>query len=175
MDEPCEVCGAPLDASHARGGCPSLPASGGQTALGRAEPGRRLLSSGPEVLVLLGLEVAAAPFVPVGVLVSLGIAGWLAVRDLGGGIRHPGRHLAGVRVVDAATGAVPTPQQAVVRNLPAILCWLLAVVPGVELLGWAGLLLLGMVDLTLILADPLGRRLGDRLASTKVVPGRPGG
>lgn len=174
MDESCEVCGAPLDVLHARGGCPSLPASGGGTALGRAAPGRRLLSSGPEVLVLLGLEVAVAPFVPVGVLVSLFIAAWLAVRDLGGGVRHPGRRLAGVRVVDAATGAVPTPQQAVVRNLPAILCWVLAVVPGVELLGWAGLLLLGVVDLTLILADPLGRRLGDRLASTKLVPGRPG-
>jgi uncharacterized RDD family membrane protein YckC len=152
-----------------------VPAPPRRSAVGRADPRRRLLASGPELLLLLGLEIAAAPFLPVGIVVSLCIAGWFAVRDLVGGALHPGRRLAEVRLVDAATGRVPTARQALVRNLPYILGWLVAAVPGFEIAGWAFLALAGAVDLGMVLADPLGRRLGDRLAGTKVVPGHPEG
>lgn len=179
MPRPCSACGSPPDATCARQGCPhglpGPPAPRPRTAVGRADPRRRLLASGPELLVLLGLEIASAPFVPVGIAVSLAIALWFSVRDLVGGAMHPGRRIVGVRLVDAETGRVPTTRQALLRNVPYIVGWLVAAVPGFEVAGWAFLALSGALDLGLVLADPLGRRLGDRLAGTKVVPGHPEG
>lgn len=179
MSEPCAVCGHPPDPACGRPACPQAGAGGlaprRRSAVGRADPRRRLLASGPELLLLLGLEVAAAPFVPVGIGVSLAIALWFSVRDLVGGALNPGKRIAGVRLVDAETGRVPSHRQAVLRNLPYILGWLVAAVPGFEVVGWAFLAAAGFLDLGLVLADPLGRRLGDRIAGTKVVPGHPDG
>ena len=173
-DQPA-MPGVPGDDADGPGGTVETTVARQRTALLRSTVQQRFLSAGPELLVLLGIEVVTAPFVPVGILASLAIATWLAVRDVDGGAWHPGRRLAGLKVVDATTGRGPTVQQALMRNLPAVACWLLAVLPGVEVLGWIALLVLGAVDLSLILTDPFGRRIGDRLASTKVVPGTPEG
>jgi hypothetical protein len=151
----------------------ALPAPPRPSAIGRATPSRRLLAAGPEFLILMGLEIVSAIFVPVGVAISSFIALYVATRDISGGRFHVGKRLARVRVVDAATGLVPTHGQAVLRNAPYILGWLIAVIPGLELVGWGLLLLSALVDVGLVLADPLGRRLGDRLARTKVINGHP--
>lgn len=151
----------------------TLPAPPLPSAVGRATPARRLLASGPEFLILLGLEIISAIVVPVGVVISSLIAIYATIRDIGGGRFHVGKRLACVRVVDAETGLVPTHGQAILRNAPYILGWLIALIPGLEFVGWGLLLLSALVDLGLVLADPLGRRLGDRLARTKVINGHP--
>ena len=140
------------------------------TALPRAELGRRLGGSGLEFLVLFGLEVASAVFVPVGVVLSLLAAGYFATKDLGGGRYSLGKRIARTRVVDAQTGQVPPAGRLVLRNAHLSLGFLMAVVPGFEVLGWALLALGATVDLLMLVADPQGRRLGDRLAHTQVVP-----
>lgn len=179
MSEPCVMCGDPPTPACGRTGCPHpVPPAvepRRRSAVGRADPRRRLLASGPELLLLLGIEVAAAPFLPIGVGVSLAIALWFTVRDLVGGALNPGKRIAEVRLVDAETGRVPTTRQAILRNLPYILGWLVAAIPGFEVVGWAFLAMAGALDLGMVLADPLGRRLGDRIAGTKVVPGHPEG
>ncbi len=191
MSRSCEVCGDPLDdaafciipACPHRDAArrleaeaePAPPAPRRRSAVGRADPSRRLLASGPEFLILMGLEVLSALVVPVGAALSLLIAAYMAGRDLGGGRYSLGKRLAGVRVVDAATGEAPTARQAVTRTAPYVLGWLLAVLPGFEVFGWGVLLLGAAIDLGLVMRDPLGRRLGDRLAGTKVVDGHPDG
>lgn len=143
---------------------------GKPVSLPRADLGRRLGGSGMEFLVLFGLEVASAVFVPVGVVLSLLAAGYFAAKDLGGGRYSLGKRIARTRVVDARTGAVPPPARLVLRNGPLAAGFLFSVIPGLEILGW-GLLLFGTtLDLLMIVADPQGRRLGDRLAGTQVVP-----
>lgn len=191
MARSCELCGDPLDDAAfciipecphrdaakrvEAAASPAPPQARPRSAVGRADPNRRLLASGPEFLILMGLEVFGAFLVPVGAVLSLLLAAYMAVRDLGGGRFSLGKRLAGVRVVDAATGSTPTAQQAVLRNAPYVVGWLMAVLPGFEVVGWAVLLLGAAVDLGLVLRDPLGRRLGDRLANTKVVDGQPDG
>ncbi|MEC7947995.1 MAG: RDD family protein [Myxococcota bacterium] len=154
---------------------PMPPRMPRRSAVGRADPRRRLLASGPEALLLLGVELASAPFVPLGIGASLVIALWFCVRDLVGGAWNPGKRLAQVRLVDASTGRVPGSRQAILRNLPYVLGMLLGAVPGIEIAGWSALAMMALLDLGMVLIDPLGRRLGDRLAGTKVVAGHPGG
>ncbi len=88
---------------------------------------------------------------------------------------YPCKYWMSILGADAETGRIPTTRQAILRNLPYILGWLVAAIPGFEVVGWAFLAMAGALDLGMVLADPLGRRLGDRIAGTKVVPGHPEG
>lgn len=120
--------------------------------------------------MLLAAEVAFVLLPPLGVLTGLLGAAFFALRDRGGGRFSPGKRLAGFVVVDAATGGSPSPRQALIRNAPATAGFALAIVPGLELTGWALLLASASLDLALILVGPGARRLGDLLAGTRVVP-----
>ena len=135
------------------------------------ELGRRLGGGGLEFLALFAVEVLAAAIVPVGVLISLLGAVYFAVRDLDGGRYSVSRRLTRTHLVDAETGAAPPIERVILRNAPMALCFVLAIIPGVELLGWLGMVGLSVLDLLLVMADPRGRRLGDRLAKTVLVQG----
>ena len=130
---------------------------------------RRLVSSGPELALALGLEVLGVLLGPLAPVVSLSLAVYFALRDQDDSRLSFGKRLTHLRVVDEQTGALATPRQAVVRNLPLVAGFVLAVVPGVEVVGWGLLALTTLVEGAAVLLDPRGRRLGDRLAGTRVV------
>lgn len=138
----------------------------------------RLGASGVELLCLTVLEVVGvvlgpATFFGAGVLTSLVAAAFWALRDLGAGAASPGKQLVGLTLVDATTGAPATAGQALQRNGAMIAAWLLAALPGP--LGWLGALaVLGVaaVEAGSALVDPEGRRLGDRIAGTRLVARR---
>jgi len=133
---------------------------------------RRLLCSGPEFLLLLGGEMLMALVTPLGILWSLTAAAYMATKDRKGGVLSLSKHFSGLRVVDAETGAVPTDKQAFLRNSMYVVGWILAVLPGVEVFGWSLLVFGGVIDMLLVLFDPEGRRIGDRIAGTRVIPPR---
>ncbi len=128
-----------------------------------------MLGSAPELGLLLAAEMAFVLVPPLGMLTGLAGAAFYALRDRHGGRYSPGKRLAGFTVVDANTGAPPTPRQAALRNAPSVAGFALAIVPGLELTGWALLLVSACVDVALILAGPDARRIGDLLAGTCVV------
>lgn len=138
----------------------------------------RLGASGVEllcltVLELVGLALGPATFFGAGVLTSLVAAAFWALRDLGAGAASPGKQLVGLALVDANTGAPATAGQALQRNGAMVFAWLLAALPGP--LGWLGALaVLGVaaVEAGSALLDPEGRRLGDRIAGTRLVARR---
>lgn len=134
-----------------------------------APPLRRLAGSGTELMLALGLEAASALLGPIGVVVSLGLAIFFALRDLDGGMYSPGKRLLGLRVADAKTHAPCTAKQAMLRNAPRALLFTLAVVPGVEVLAWVGLIGGAFAAMAQALIMENGQHLGDRLAGTRVV------
>ena len=128
---------------------------------------------------LIGL-LSVVPFIgtAVGVLIGglfslLGAIYW-AVKDTDGGRRSLGKRIGGMRVVDAATGKAASTGQALTRNSYFVVACLIAVIPGIEVIGWALFALAVAVDSALILQDGGGRRLGDRLAGTQVLPTKDG-
>jgi hypothetical protein len=147
--------------------------------------GRRLGSSGVEYLLCLlaemftGSLIGVLSIVPilgtaVGVLIgglfSLCAALYWAVKDTAGGRRSLGKRLGTMQVVDAATGRQATNSQAVIRNSYFIVASLIAMIPGIEVLGWALFATAAGIDSALIFHDGGGRRMGDHLAGTQVVP-----
>ena len=138
------------------------------------ELGRRLGGSGLEFLALLLIELFTAPVPLIGMAAGVLGALYFALRDLDGGRTGISRRLTRSRLVDAETGAAPTVERALLRNAPMVACFLVAIIPGLEVFGWLGMLGLSAVDLLLVLTDPRGRRLGDRLAKTMLVRGDAG-
>lgn len=134
-----------------------------------APPIRRLAGSGTELMCALGLEAFSALLGPVGVVVSLSLAVFYALRDLDGGLYSPGKRLLGLRVVDAETHAPCTAKQAMLRNAPRALLFALAVVPGLEVVAWLGLMGGAFAAMAQALVVENGQHLGDRLAGTRVV------
>lgn len=147
--------------------------------------GRRLGSSGMEYLavlvgeILTGSLVGMFSVVPVigtllgaviGGVFSLLAATYWIIKDTGGGRRSVGKRVGRMQVVDVATGAPASAFQAALRNSYYIVACLLGVIPGVEVVGWAMFGLAALMDSALILSDGAGRRLGDRMAGTQVVP-----
>jgi len=143
---------------------------GSKVLLPKADMTRRLGGSGIEFLTLIALEIASAFLLPIGIVMSILAAIYMAVKDQGGGRFSIGKRIAHTRVVDAETGEVPDPLRLFLRNSVFVAAWVIAVIPGVEIFGWGLLALAGLVDLLMVIADPLGRRLGDRIAGTQVVP-----
>jgi len=83
--------------------------------------------------------------------------------------RSIGKKLLGLEVANLGGGDIDLVTSAK-RNITLALGTLLGVVP---LVGWvAGAVvgcILGIIEIVLVLVDPQGRRLGDRLANTQVV------
>lgn len=83
--------------------------------------------------------------------------------------RSPGKKLLGLEVVNLGGGDLDLAGSAR-RNITLALGTLLGAVP---VAGWvAGMAvgtILGLVESVLVLVDPRGRRLGDRIANTQVV------
>ena len=147
--------------------------------------GRRLGASGLEYLgflvaeILTGSLIGLLSVVPiVGTLAGVLIGGlfslcgaiYWAVKDTSGGRRSLGKRIGGMRVVDCETGRDASALQAVTRNSYFILACLIAIIPGVEVIGWVMFAAAVALDSALILQDDGGRRLGDRLAGTQVLP-----
>ncbi len=149
------------------------------------EIGRRLGSSGTEVAFYAAAEVTTASLavvlsvIPVigtlvgaaiGMFVSLLGAVYFGARDMRSGRFAVGKRLADNEVVDVATGAPASNVQGFVRNSYLALACVIAIIPGVEVIGWALFAVASAVDVGLIYLDPTGRRLGDHLAGTQVRP-----
>ncbi len=180
----CESCGDPVELAPAcvETACPhrtAAPPDSDPLAEAKEQPSldpatfapllRRLVASGPELALALFVEVLGVMLGPLAPVVSLSLAVYFAVRDQDDSRLSFGKRLAHLRVVDEQTGALATPRQAVLRNLPLVAGFVLAVVPGVEVVGWGLLVLTALVEGVAAALDPNGRRLGDRLAGTRVV------
>lgn len=137
---------------------------------------RRFAGDGLELITLYGLEVVGA----IAAFFTLGISGivssvigatYMAIKDLAHGKFSVGKLIARTRVVDAKTAELATAKQAVLRNSYYVAGWLLAALPDpIGYLGWAGVSLAILVDSLMVLASPSGRRIGDYIAGTQVVP-----
>jgi len=144
--------------------------------LPKAELPRRLGGAGLEFFILTVIELigmSLSPFTALisGMLASLFNAVYMAVKDIDAGKYSIGKRVGSTRVVDSASGAPASTKQAILRNAPYIACWTVAILPDpFGSFGFMAVFLFILVDLGLIVADPLGRRLGDRLAKTQVVP-----
>ena len=139
-----------------------LTITGGDSAPEGKEPtlGARFLAAlfdlflMPIILsVVFGLLFFAAPdTLRLIVLVVVSIA-WTCLRDVKGG-QGPGKRMAKIKVIDTATGQVPTVWQLILRN---VLLW----VPYVLLFGYP----IEMFIIFILKKD----RLGDRMAKCKVI------
>jgi uncharacterized RDD family membrane protein YckC len=137
---------------------------------------RRLGGSALEFLTMLGIEVLGTVLAPftwgiTGALTSLLVATYVGLKDLGAGRYSFGKRAVSVRIVDVVTLDRANNLKCFLRNLPYVVAWAVAILPVVgDIVGWSALGLLVLVDIGLILATPSGRRLGDYLAGTQVVP-----
>jgi uncharacterized RDD family membrane protein YckC len=137
---------------------------------------RRLGGSALELSTLVALEVVGTLLMGVTVGVSSAITSLLAavymgVKDLDGGRFSFGKRAVGTRVVDVKTLQRASAGKCFLRNLPWVLFWALAVVPVIgDFIGWSLLGVMTVLDVGMIIATPTGRRLGDLLAGTQVVP-----
>ncbi len=144
--------------------------------LPKANMQRRLGGAGLEFFILTVIEVigiALSPFTAFisGMLASLFNAIYMTVKDIDAGKYSIGKRVGKTRIVDALSGAPASTKQAILRNSPYIACWALAILPDpFGTFGFMAVFLFILVDLGLIVADPAGRRLGDRIAKTQVVP-----
>lgn len=161
-----------LDPASGATRAPQAPLPAGPVGLDPASfarPLRRLVASGPEFVIALAIEIFGTLLGPLGPVISLTLALYFLLRDQDDSRLSIGKRLTNLRVVDGETGALATARQAALRNLPWALGFLLAVVPGVEIMGWGLILVGGTIEALLMLLDPAGRRLGDHLAGTRVV------
>ncbi len=137
---------------------------------------RRLGGSALELGTLIGVELVGTllmgfTFGVSGAISSLLGAIYMGVKDLDGGRYSFGKRAVGTRVVDVKTLGRASTGKAILRNLPWVLAWLIAVIPVVgDSIGLPLIGLMALLDVGLIAATPTGRRLGDFLAGTQVVP-----
>lgn len=176
----CPECGERFDAE---GRCPNgHDFSAAETAVDIAtmpRPGhaRRLGGAFIEYSTIIMLDLIGAILSPFTAFVSGSLTGILVIayltliKDRPRNALSLGRRISRTRVVDQRTGEPITGQRAVLRNSYYAVLWLLSVFP--EPIGVFFLLVLApviMIDAILIVAHPQGRRLGDFLAKTQVVP-----
>ncbi len=153
------------------------PARGADVVVAPRPPlARRLGGSALEGVTLVVVEIIGVLAMSFtlgisGALTSLLAAIYMGVKDLDGGRFSFGKRAVGTRVVDATTLQRASNAKCFLRNLPWVLFWALAIVPVIgDFIGWSLLGLMAMIDVGLIIATPTGRRLGDFLAGTQVVP-----
>jgi uncharacterized RDD family membrane protein YckC len=147
--------------------------------LAKAPVAGRLGGAGLEMFTFFVLDIIGlllSPFTAMvsGMLTGLAAALYMGIKDLNGGHYSIGKRIAGVHVVDAKTGQPASRGQAVLRNSPYIAGWLLAVMPDpFGMVGWAVIFVALIVDTLMIVASPEGKRSGDLLAGTQIVPTKP--
>jgi len=172
----CEQCGE--KDGHAAG-CPNaaeepeLPERIGER-LPAAPVGRRLATSSLEyILLMIGIIAIAAS----GALTAFAshlvlpiLAVYWGVRGLKGGRYSPGKRLGRFRVVDAKTGQLATDKQCVLRNSYYVALILLAALPFWSFFNMFLVGLVMLLDVTIMIATPENRRIGDMIAGTQAVP-----
>ncbi len=176
----CHTCGEPEAAAAActRSDCPSkalapLPAT--KIELPPANMARRLGGSGLELVTLFLVDIAGgflsfgSAFIA-GICSSVLVGGYVLCKDMGGGTFSFGKLISQTRVVDATTGQAATTVQCVGRNVSYSALWLLSGIPFFDFGAWPLILLHVVVDVLMIVANPRGRRLGDFIVGTQVVP-----
>lgn len=188
----CQYCGTPFeveghctnpDCPEADEASSTLRATAGQPDSGtdmvlvpRPPLSRRLGGSALELSTLVVLEIIGSLLMGItvgvsGAVTSLVAAVYMGVKDLDGGRYSFGKRAVGTRVVDVKTLQRASAGKCVLRNLPWVLFWALAIVPVIgDFIGWSLLGIMALLDVGLIIATPTGRRLGDLLAGTQVVP-----
>ncbi len=184
MPRGCQQCGSDLDEA---GVCTNLECDAaiqrersGPPALPRVEIKRRLKGSGVEFGALMAIDLLG---LLVGVFLGFGIGGlitgfvtgvvmlvYMTVRDLNGGRYSFGKRWVKMKVVDVKELKPASNTQAVMRNITYIVALLGVFVDPIYVIGWGIVLGLILVDLFLIWRSPQGRRLGDLIAGTQVVP-----
>lgn len=138
----------------------------------KADLGKRFIAA-----IIDGLLAAGVSFIPVvgGIIGGL----YVLLRD---GLdlefmdrRSIGKKLMKLRPI-RLNGQPMDPMSSVKRNLPLAVSEVGSVFLVIPILGWIvaiffGLigLVIGIIELILVLTDPEGRRMGDKLAGTKVV------
>lgn len=143
-----------------------------QTAPAKADLGKRLIAA-----IIDGVLAAGVSFIPFigGIIGGL----YILLRD---GLdiefmdkRSIGKKLVKLRPV-RLDGQPMDPVTSVKRNLPLAVGVVGSIFWVIPILGWIvaflfGLVgaVLGIIELVLVLTDPEGRRMGDKLAETKVV------
>lgn len=135
---------------------------------------RRVAASGLETTVLVGLLVvfsALAPFtLALTEILCVLLALYWGAKDIDGGKWSLSKRLTVTRVVDRATGEIPSRGRLVMRNSYYLILCLLSAIPLIE---WATLSLVVTVmfiDLIVMVATPDSRRIGDFIANTQVIP-----
>ena len=184
MPRGCQLCGSDLDQA---GVCTNLDCSAavrgektGPPALPRVEVKRRLKGSGVEFGALMAIDLAG---LLIGFFLGFGIGGlitglvtgivmlvYMIVRDLNGGRYSFGKRWVKMKVVDVKELKPASNAQAVLRNITYIVALLGVFLDPTYVIGWGFVLALVAVDLLLIWRSPQGRRLGDLIAGTQVVP-----
>ena len=146
-----------------------------QVSLPKASIARRLLGSGIEYLAY-SMTIAIFSFFGFFTGGLLGLV-WVplvfvlvALRDLNGGAFSPGKRVGNLRVVDLRSARPASNFQALARNGYYLGLVLLMIVPLLKYLVQGFFFLFLVVDVMMIVASPGGRRLGDYLAGTQVVP-----
>jgi uncharacterized RDD family membrane protein YckC len=152
------------------------PAAGPLVQVPRPELPRRLGGSALELSTLIVVEIIGTLLMGLtigisGALSSLLAAVYMGVKDLDGGRYSFGKRAVSTRVVDVQTLERASAGKCFLRNLPWVVFWTLAIIPVIgDFVGWGLLGLMTVLDVGFILATPTGRRLGDFLAGTQVVP-----
>lgn len=141
----------------------------------KAAVGRRVASGALDYIVLIILIAVVNVLAPFTVylldfLAMPLVAAYWACRDLGGGRYAPGKLIGGFQVLDVTTGDVVGWKQALARNSYFVVLILLSAIPVVEWANMGLVALVMVVDVIVMLANPDGRRLGDMIAGTQVVP-----
>lgn len=177
----CADCGQTLDGDL----CPSghtqveVVRPGGRAIdLPRASPTRRLAGSGVEYFAYLAgitamAVVSALTLGLLDILLVPFLALFIAVRDVRAGRYSLAKRIGNMRVVQVGTGLPASDRQALVRNSYYIVLALLMMMP-IFLDTFAATLFWGcvVVDTLMVVGSSHGRRMGDRLAGTQVVPAR---
>jgi len=180
----CTECGSPLmdDGGCTNKDCSNYLKAGEAhlkpTTLPKAPLGRRIGGVLLERFIMWSIEgvgtlLSPFTFFVTGILSSITNAVYVSCRDLGAGKYSIEKKVGSLMVVDAKTGQPAKTWQAFARNSYYSLGWLLNIIPmtlGIGLGAACFMLFLYVVDFLTIIVSPTGRRVGDYLAGTQVVP-----
>lgn len=143
--------------------------------LPKASTSRRLLGSGIEYLIYtttIGLASALGIFTG-GILGFLWVPFMLVVvgiRDLNAGAFSLGKKIGHMRVLDLKTAQPASNYQALLRNSYYLTLIFLMIVPYLKFAFEGIFLTLIIIDTLIVISSPTGRRIGDYMAGTQVVP-----
>lgn len=143
-----------------------------QTTPGKADLGKRLIAA-----IIDGILAAGVSFIPIvgGIIGGL----YILLRD-GMDVEFMDKRSIGKKLIKLRPvrldGQPMDPVTSAKRNLPLSVGAIGTVFWVIPILGWIVAVLfalvglvIGIIELVLVLTDPEGRRMGDKLAGTKVV------